>query len=74
MAGMARRRAISLSVAALGISSMVTQIVLLRESLSILSGNEVMLGVYLACWLLLTAAGSYLGKLIKAGVRTLPGR
>ncbi|MBW2466535.1 MAG: 4Fe-4S binding protein [Deltaproteobacteria bacterium] len=58
----ARQRSIFLSVTCLGISSLVTQIVTLREFLNILAGNELIIGLILANWLLLTGFGSYLGR------------
>lgn len=50
------------SVIVVGFSSLLTQIVFLRESLSAFYGNELLLGVVLGNWLLLTGIGSYLGK------------
>jgi spermidine synthase len=46
----------------LGATSIVTQIVLLREFLSVFYGNELVIGVVLANWMLLTGLGSFLGK------------
>ncbi len=39
-----------------------TQILLLREFLSVFQGNELVLGVVLAIWMILTGLGSFLGK------------
>jgi spermidine synthase len=50
------------AICALGVSSIMTQLVLMRELLCIFSGNELVLGIVLGNWLLLTGAGSYLGK------------
>ena len=50
------------SVTALGISSVITQILLGREFLSVFYGNELVFGIILANWLLLTGIGAYLGK------------
>ncbi len=52
------------SIIALGISSISTQIILLRIFLSVFLGNELVLGIILANWMLLTATGSYLGKFL----------
>jgi len=41
---------------------MMTQLVLMRELLGALSGNEMVLGIVLANWLLLTGVGSALGR------------
>jgi spermidine synthase len=50
------------SITALGISAIITQILVMREFLSIFYGNELVLGIILANWLLLIGIGSYLGK------------
>ena len=47
---------------ATGLTAAAVQIVFLREYLSIFSGNELVIGVILALWLLATAAGSYAGN------------
>jgi len=51
-------------VVALGFSSLTTQIVLLRECLTVFYGNELVIGIVFANWMILTAAGSYLGKFV----------
>ncbi len=55
-------RRISFSVIALGISSIITQIIVLREFLGIAQGNELVLGIILGNWMLLTGVGCYLAK------------
>jgi spermidine synthase len=55
------------SIITLGISSISTQIILLRIFLSVYLGNELILGIILANWMLLTATGSYLGKFLING-------
>ncbi len=57
-----RYRAIFISVTCLGISSLMTQIITLREFMNVLAGNELIIGLILANWLLLTGFGSYLGR------------
>ncbi|OHB80927.1 MAG: hypothetical protein A2V98_26420 [Planctomycetes bacterium RBG_16_64_12] len=52
-----------LAISALGISAFITQVTLMRELLSVFSGNELIFGIVLGNWLLLTGAGSYLGKI-----------
>jgi spermidine synthase len=47
---------------ALGATAVVTQIILLREFLAIFHGNELVIGIVLACWLILTGAGALLGR------------
>ncbi len=48
---------------ALGMTSITTQIILLRECVSVFQGNELILGVAIGSWMILTAAGSFLGRL-----------
>ena len=59
---MSRKRAIFLGITCLGMSSIITQIISLREFLSIFAGNELVLGIILGNWLLLTGIGSFLGR------------
>jgi len=56
------RRILFLAISALGISAFMTQLTLMRELLSVFSGNELIFGVVLGSWLLLTGVGSFLGK------------
>jgi len=44
-----------------GFSSILTQILVLREAYSGFYGNELVMGVFLGNWLLLTGVGAYLG-------------
>ena len=53
---------IKFSIIILGFTSIIVQIILLREFLSVFSGNELVIGIILANWMLLTGLGSYLGK------------
>jgi spermidine synthase len=55
-------RELFVAVLALGCTSIVTQIVLLREFLSVFYGNELVIGIIFANWMVLTGAGSFLGK------------
>jgi len=57
------RRPVLLSVACLGLSSLVTQVLVLREFLNVFAGNELVLGLILGSWLLLTGLGSLVGRL-----------
>lgn len=50
---------------ALGISSLITQIIYIREFLNVFFGNELIFGIILASWMILTAGGAYLGKFIR---------
>jgi spermidine synthase len=46
----------------LGLTAMATQIILLREFLSLLYGNELVIGLVLSTWMLLTGFGAWLGR------------
>ncbi len=52
------------TVAAIGFSSLITQIIFLRESLTVFYGNELIIGIVFACWMASTALGSYAGKFV----------
>ena len=56
------RRLIFLAVGGLGFSSVITQLALMREMLGAFSGNEMVLGIILGNWLLLTGIGTWLGQ------------
>jgi spermidine synthase len=63
---------LKLSLLLMGLSSITAQIVLLRELLISFLGNELTLGVILASWLILVAAGSFLaGKSVEKVERKL---
>lgn len=49
-------------ILSLGFSSTITQIIILREFLSIFYGNELVIGIILGNWMIITGFGSYLGK------------
>lgn len=55
-------KGLSISLIVLGITSLVTQIIIIREFLSVFQGNELVIGIILANWMLITGFGSYLGK------------
>lgn len=46
----------------LGSTTIVTQIILLREFLAVFSGNELVIGLVMANWMILTGLGAFLGK------------
>lgn len=56
------------SVTALGISSIITQLIVMRELLSVFHGNELVIGVIFGTWLLLTGVGSWCGRYL-AGLK-----
>lgn len=52
------------AITALGISSVITQITVIREFINVFEGNEIVLGILFSLWLLLTGLGAWLGKFI----------
>jgi spermidine synthase len=50
------------ALVAQGVSHVTTQLVLLREMLAVYSGNELVMGILLGCWLGLTGVGVALGR------------
>ncbi|MEI8049755.1 MAG: hypothetical protein WCI92_20455, partial [Bacteroidota bacterium] len=56
------RNAIRTGLFALGFISISTQIYLLREGYIVFYGNELILGIMLSVWMLLTGAGAWLGR------------
>ena len=57
-----RTRALfAFTVVSLGAAALATQLVFFRELLEVCNGNELVLGVLLACWLALFGAGAALG-------------
>jgi spermidine synthase len=53
---------ITVATFSLGLTSLVTQVVLIREFLSVFYGNELVIGVLFANWMLLTGLGAFLGR------------
>ncbi len=51
----------------LGFTLLGAQIILLREFLMVYNGNELVIGLLLSIWLLITALGSWFGRFLKAG-------
>ena len=49
----------------LGFITFITQIILLREFLTFFNGNELVIGIILANWMLLTGFGAYIGRFLK---------
>ncbi|MBW1859608.1 MAG: hypothetical protein JRI70_05890 [Deltaproteobacteria bacterium] len=56
-----RKRRFWICLLALGISSVATQLVMIREVMSSFGGNELVIGIVLGVWLLFTGLGSALG-------------
>ncbi|MCX6935296.1 MAG: fused MFS/spermidine synthase [Verrucomicrobia bacterium] len=57
------RLLVLLAVGGLGVCAVMTQLSLMRELLGAFSGNELVFGISLGSWLLLTGAGTWLGRL-----------
>ena len=53
----------------IGFTSVITQIVLMRELIVVFYGNEISLGIMLAGWLLWTAIGSSVSGRVSARLR-----
>ncbi|MGA2063123.1 MAG: hypothetical protein ABSG67_21840, partial [Thermoguttaceae bacterium] len=65
-----------LAVSAFGVSAFMTQLTLMRELLAAFSGNELIFGIVLGNWMLLTGIGSALGKTasrLKSPIAVLAG-
>ena len=53
---------LKISAFMLGSTTIIAQILLLREFLTVFSGNELVIGLVLANWMILTGIGAFLGK------------
>ncbi len=53
----------------LGVLSILSQLVLLREFIKTFHGNELFIGVFLALWMILTAAGARAGSMFPGKIR-----
>jgi spermidine synthase len=53
------KRKIVLSIFILGFNSMILQIIMLREFISVFTGNELIIGIILSNWLILTGLGAF---------------
>ncbi len=49
----------------LGFTSLVTQLVMMREFMAVFTSNEIVIGILLANWMILTGAGAWLGKTVR---------
>ncbi len=57
----------------LGLTSLSTQIILLREFMVLFNGNEMVIGIVLANWMLLTGLGAWLGRFYHPEHKDLKG-
>ncbi|MCK4664874.1 MAG: fused MFS/spermidine synthase [Bacteroidales bacterium] len=53
---------LKISIITVGITTLITQTILLREFLSVFNGNELVIGIILANWMLINGFGAFLGK------------
>ncbi|MCX6282836.1 MAG: hypothetical protein NTW31_01155, partial [Bacteroidetes bacterium] len=60
------KNAIRAGLFGLGFISISVQIYMLREGYIVFYGNELILGIMLSAWMLITAAGAWLGRYFKA--------
>jgi len=60
------KRRFIISLTGLGISAIITQVILLREFLNLVSGNELVYGMILGNWFLLFGIGSLAGNHLKS--------
>src|SRR5664280_610212 len=58
------RRLVLAAVAGLGVSAVMTQLALMRELLGAFSGNELVVGISMGSWLMLTGLGTWLGRFL----------
>ncbi|MCD4732517.1 MAG: fused MFS/spermidine synthase [Bacteroidales bacterium] len=56
---------LKLSIFTIGFTTLIAQIIFLREFISVYNGNELIVGTILANWMFTNAIGAYLGKYIK---------
>ncbi len=56
----------------IGFCAIPAQVILMRELLMVFGGNELYIGIFLAVWMLLTAAGSYLTGFLKFKEKKAP--
>ncbi|MBW2636896.1 MAG: hypothetical protein JRC86_05145 [Deltaproteobacteria bacterium] len=65
--GHIERFSIPFAITALGISHVITQITVIREFMNVFTGNEIIAGVLISLWLLLTGFGAWAGRYIRSG-------
>ncbi len=65
VAGFIKSGSIPFAIIILGISHITTQIAVIREFINIFSGNEIVLGIIISLWLLLSEIGAWLGRFLE---------
>jgi spermidine synthase len=71
--GISVRAVLWLAISGLGVSAFLTQVVLLRELMAALGGNELVLGIVLGSWMLLTGLGASAGRVAQRLRQPLAG-
>lgn len=66
-------RVLKIGIIVLGVTSVCSQLVLIREILAIFGGNELIFGIILGNWTLLTGIGSYVGKKVPSSPQVVCG-
>ena len=56
----------------IGFCAIPAQVILMRELLMVFGGNELFIGLFLAVWMLLTAAGSYMAGFLRLKEAHIP--
>lgn len=56
------KNTVVIAIVVLGFSCILSQVITIREFLNVFQGNELIIGLILCIWMLLTAAGSRLGQ------------
>lgn len=59
-----RNKLLPYAIAILGSTTLITQLILLRAFISVFSGNELVMGILLANWMLITGLGAYVGRFL----------
>ncbi|MBN2482035.1 MAG: fused MFS/spermidine synthase [Bacteroidales bacterium] len=67
------RNAFLILLFVLGMASIMSQVLILREFLFAFGGNELIIGIFLSIWMLITGAGSFAGRFIAANPARLSG-
>lgn len=59
-----------ISLFLLGMTTLAGQLLIFRQFLTIFSGNDLIIGMLMSCWLIITAAGAFLSRFFSRGSMT----
>lgn len=62
-----RKGSLYLPLFTLGMTSISVQVIILRKFLDVFYGNELIIGILLANWMILTGAGAWAGRFLQSG-------